>query len=295
MRRMNMKIMNEMKTPESITESINNMNIEKMASGMQAKRYDREEDTWYKQDYLGTEGLSEYIASRLLSTSAIPHVEYEPCSFMMGNKEVVGCKSDNFLKEGERLVSTYELIEQELHIDITKEIVHMEVEEKIKYFVDTVVSLTGYDKFGEYLTNLLQLDAVTKNDDRHFNNISFIQDQNGNYRPAPIYDNGSAFLSDKYTYGENLSYDQTIKEMDNVLAKPFSMDFDEQLDACERLYPSTIHLKRNVDIDEKMLEKYYSKEDIDIAKTVLSQSQRKYTYLFIDEKEKQNMKEYEDM
>ena len=167
-----MKVMSNIRTPESIKETTD---MEKMASGMQSKRYDRDENIWYKQDYLGTEGLSEYAASMLLQESSVPHVVYNPCSFMMGNREVIGCKSDNFLNDGERLVSTYELIEQELHIDIAKEISHMEdVEDRIKFFVDTVVNLTGYEKFGEYLTNLLQLDAVTKNDDRHFNNIAVI-------------------------------------------------------------------------------------------------------------------------
>lgn len=277
-----MKVMSNIRTPESIKETTD---MEKMASGMQSKRYDRDENIWYKQDYLGTEGLSEYAASMLLQESSVPHVVYNPCSFMMGNREVIGCKSDNFLNDGERLVSTYELIEQELHIDIAKEIAHMEdVEDRIKFFVDTVVNLTGYEKFGEYLTNLLQLDAVTKNDDRHFNNISFIQDQEGNYRPAPIYDNGSAFLSDKYTYGENLTEDQIIKEMDGVLAKPFSLDFDEQLDICEKLYPSTIQLKKNVVLDEEMLSKFYKEEDIAVVKEIVSQAQRKYSYLFIDSK-----------
>lgn len=277
-----MKVMSNIRTPESIKEMTD---MEKMASGMQSKRYDRDENIWYKQDYLGTEGLSEYAASMLLQESSVPHVVYNPCSFMMGNREVIGCKSDNFLNDGERLVSIYELIEQELHIDITKEISHMEdVEDRIKFFVDTVVNLTGYEKFGEYLTNLLQLDAVTKNDDRHFNNISFIQDQEGNYRPAPIYDNGSAFLSDKYTYGENLTEDQIIKEMDGVLAKPFSLDFDEQLDICEKLYPSTIQLKKNVVLDDKMLSKYYREEDIVVVKEIISQAQRKYSYLFTDNK-----------
>lgn len=277
-----MKVMSNIRTPESIKETTD---MEKMASGMQSKRYDRDENIWYKQDYLGTEGLSEYAASMLLQESSVPHVVYNPCSFMMGNREVIGCKSDNFLNDGERLVSIYELIEQELHIDITKEISHMEdVEDRIKFFVDTVVNLTGYEKFGEYLTNLLQLDAVTKNDDRHFNNISFIQDQEGNYRPAPIYDNGSAFLSDKYTYGENLTEDQIIKEMDGVLAKPFSLDFDEQLDICEKLYPSTIQLKKNVVLDDKMLSKYYREEDIVVVKEIISQAQRKYSYLFTDNK-----------
>ena len=105
---------------------INVTEMEKMASGMQSKVFDQTENVLYKQDYLGTEGLSEYVASKLLEGSEVEYTSYMPCQFMMGNREVTGCKSENFLKPGERLVSTYELLENEYHIDIAKEVAHIE-------------------------------------------------------------------------------------------------------------------------------------------------------------------------
>lgn len=271
------------------SEEIKNMTeMEKMASGMQSKVFDQTENVWYKQDYLGTEGLSEYVASKLLEGSEVEYTSYIPCQFMMGNREVTGCKSENFLKLGERLVSTYELLENEYHIDITKEVAHIEdIGDRIKFFVDKVVEASGYEEFGSYLSGLLRLDAVTKNDDRHFNNISLIRNEKGEYRPAPIYDNGGAFLSDKYTYGEHLTEDQVLCEMDRVMAKPFSMDFDEQLDACEALYPCKLTFNKNAEIDEDMLSHYYDKDDIDTVKTMVVQAQRKYSYMFENHYEKE--------
>lgn len=101
-------------------------------------------------------------------------------------KSVVGCKSKNFLLPGDRLVSSYEIIEQYRKIDITKTIVSMDVPDKIKYFVETIEDITGLKDYGKHLTNILQLDAITKNEDRHFNNIAFIQHEDGSFEPAPI-------------------------------------------------------------------------------------------------------------
>lgn len=251
------------------------------SDGAQQKIFKLSENTWYKQDYLGTEGLSEYAVSQLLALSGVPYVSYLPSRFYMINKEVVGVKSENFLTEGESLISVHRLLKKKFGFDIEKAIVPMDIEEKIRFFVDKVIETTGYEDFGVYLTNMLQLDAVTKNDDRHFNNISFIMGKNGKFRPAPIYDNGGAFLSDQYTYGYNLSYEQTISSMDKVKAKPFSADFDEQLDACEKLYPSTLHLQKDLQLDEKLLD-MYDIRDIEKVYIILRQSQRKYRYLFSD-------------
>lgn len=253
------------------------------ADGMQSKFYNKDNDCWYKQDYLGTEGLSEYVASRLLENSNVEHVEYEPCQFKNNKKSVIGCCSKNFLLPGERLISAYELIKNHKGFDIADKTASMpEVFERIKFFVETVVEITDLQEFGQYLTKMLQLDAVTKNDDRHFNNISVIQDKNGHYRFCPIYDNGGAFLSDQYTYGDNLSTEDIYREMDGVLAKPFSTDFDEQMDECEKLYPATLCLKRNVELDKGMLFYFYSENDIDKVCEMVRQSQRKYSYLFQD-------------
>ena len=255
------------------------------SNGAQLKFYNKEDHMWYKQDYMGTEGLSEYAASMLLSGSNVPYVKYMPCKFLIEKRNVIGCKSENFLKQGEQLISTHKLIKIHYGIDIEKLIVPMSIEDKIQTYVDKVVSVTGYEDFGSYLTKILQLDAVTKNDDRHFNNISFILDKEGNYRPAPIFDNGGAFLSDQYTYGENLQYDEVLMQMDKVTAKPFSRDFDEQMDVCEKLYPAKLILNKKPHIDVDMLSKFYALPEVEKIQIILNQSIGKYQYLFQETKE----------
>lgn len=70
--------------------------------GNQAKFYDSITDGWYKADYLGYEGLSEYVVSELLKRSEIKNpcfqfVLYDICSFKIGNKQLTGCYSRNFI------------------------------------------------------------------------------------------------------------------------------------------------------------------------------------------------------
>lgn len=250
------------------------------SSGAQAKYYDEAQRTWYKQDYLGTEGLSEYAACCLLNGTDLAHASYLPCRFRMGNRTVTGCRTKHFLQTGECLFSSHRLIKTYTGIDIEKALVPMSVKERIRFFVDTLVDITGYADFGRYLTKLLQLDAVIKNDDRHFNNISFVRTADGCYVPAPVFDNGGAFLSDQYTYGEELDYNEVLYQMQQVQAKPFSRDFDEQLDACEELYPAELTLNRDAPIDFAMLGTFYTEKDINKVRVLLAQAQRKYPYLF---------------
>lgn len=251
--------------------------------GMQQKFYDEKSNYWYKEDYLGTEGLSEHITSILLENSDLPHVEYKACQFEMGQKEVIGCKSKNFLKENERLVSAYELFEKYKNIDIAKKIAGQPVTDKIKYFVENVIEITGIHDFGQYLTKMLQLDAVTKNEDRHFKNICFIVDENNQFRVCPVFDNGAAFLSDKYTYGPLSKV--TDDKLKSVEAKPFSTDFDEQLDACESLYPANINLKQMKEISlysKELLTSLYGDEEVEACIDLIRDAERKYAYLFYD-------------
>lgn len=252
------------------------------SDGMQQKFYDKTTDTWYKEDYLGTEGLSEYATSLLLRNSGITHVEYKPCLFPMGKKEVVGCKSKNFLKDGEVLISTYALFKKYRDIDIAEYLGGRPCEEKIKYFVENIIDITGIKDFGQYLTGILQLDAVTKNDDRHFRNICVITEDGKTFRPAPIFDNGGAFLSDQYSYGTDLKGNELYLTVDSVQAKPFSLDFDEQMKICERLYPNNIYFRPLKEKDFFCVNSIYSENDINKILDIMRISLRKYSYLFYD-------------
>ena len=62
----------------------------------------QKEDTWYKADYCGYEGLVEYVVSKLLRFSNLnenEYVIYDTEQIIYGDTIYNGCKSTNFLKE----------------------------------------------------------------------------------------------------------------------------------------------------------------------------------------------------
>lgn len=89
-----------------------------------------------------------------------------------------------------------------------------------------------YDTVGymckEYLDSILCLDAITMNDDRHFNNISLLG-KGGRYKPAPIFDNGCSCLVDMNCYPMGNSLESLLRA---VYAKPFYTGYEKQVSGC---------------------------------------------------------------
>lgn len=249
--------------------------------GNQAKFYDSITDGWYKADYLGYEGLSEYVVSELLKRSEIKNpcfqfVLYDICSFKIGSKQLTGCYSRNFIEETEADLTLFRFFKLYYGIDITIQMLGMSIKEQIKYVVDSVESVTGLSNFGAFLTLVLELDAFVLNDDRHFRNISILKYDNGGFGLAPIFDNGGSLLSDEYTY-----FDDNLERLIEIVeSKPFSCNFDEQLDAAEELYGIQIKFPNSVrfleEIKPKILE-YYNIEQFKRVEYVLRHSIRKYS------------------
>lgn len=83
---------------------------------------------------------------------------------------------------------------------------------------------------------------------------------------------------------EDYSLDEDMyKLMDKIKAKPFNADFNEQLEAAQKLYGDHLELSfTNKDIDDvfDMVKEYYDSEIINRAKTVLLYQKHKYQYIF---------------
>lgn len=69
--------------------------------------------------------------------------------------------------------------------------------------------------------------------------VAMIADPTGQYEYCPIFDNGAALLSDT-TMDYPLGGD-TYEMIGEVQAKTVSSNFDEQLDAAEKLYGQRLH------------------------------------------------------
>lgn len=241
--------------------------------------------TWYKADYTGYEGMTEYMVSNLLKFSNLKEEDYI-CYYTeeihYGHMNYLGCSSTNFLPEGWQLITLERLFQSFYGESLNKSIYRIEeVENRIRFLVEQTIRITGLEGFGKYMSELLTIDAFFLNEDRHTHNIAVLMDEEGKYHYCPVFDNGAGLLSDTtMDYPMNV---ETEKLMESVTSKTFCQDFDTQLDAVEKLYGQHIKFDfREKDV-QLLLENeiYYSGEIKERILYIILEQKRKYSYLFL--------------
>lgn len=240
-------------------------------------------DTWYKADHMGYEGLAETLISEMLKKSNVKNfVEYKPVLIQNNGTEKTGCASRSLKAEDEMLIPFERLHRAYKGKGLSAAIATLpDPREKILYTVDFIERVTGLTEVGPYITLLLELDAFTLNEDRHTNNLAVIRNNDTKeFRLCPIFDNGLSFLSDLNDYPLDKDTYTCIK---HVQAKPFDSSFDAQLDAAEDLYG--IHLKFSFNRDDipdllSSLCDIYDSDIIGRVESVLLEQMRKYKIFF---------------
>ena len=239
---------------------------------------------WYKADHMGYEALCEVVISNLLRKSNVNEfVTYHPTKIEFDGKVINGCYSDNFKKKNESIITLEHLAKQWLSNSMAKEMLkYPDTEERIKRTVRFIEKATKLKKVGQYITMMLELDAFFLNEDRHTNNIAFIlNDDTGEYRFCPYFDFGLSLLADTT---EDCPMGEDIYQLiDKIQAKPFSTDFDTQLEAAIHLYGDRLKLSfTNADIENVFdeVKDYYDAQTITRTKTILLYQKHKYGYMF---------------
>ena len=257
-------------------------NERKSSKGNQLKW--NKEDMWYKADYTGYEGLAEYMSSHLLTFSNLAtdnYVLYDTEDIVYGDKVYHGCRSKSFLHEGEQLVTLERLFAERYGESLYRSIYAIEgVEDRLKFIAEQVERMTGIEDFGASLCDLLTIDALFLNEDRHTHNIAVIRKPDGGYRTSPIFDNGAGLLSDTtmdYPIGQDV---YTL--IDKVQAKTVCSDFTEQLEAAEDLFGQRLHFGYGHREIDALLEadSCYGSTEKDRVRTILNEQRRKLIYLF---------------
>lgn len=118
---------------------------------------------WYKADYMGYEGLAEYMISHLLIKSTLSkeeYVLYEPVEIKYKTNIYSGVKSRSFLEKDWQIITLERLYKnfsgESLYIDMYKIPDH---EERMCFLVNQVERMTGLENFGIYLNKLFTIDA----------------------------------------------------------------------------------------------------------------------------------------
>lgn len=215
--------------------------VQGSSKGTQPKYY--EDGYWYKVNHVGYEGLAECLASTILRhTNVNNYVEYEQC--MVNGRS--GCRSKNFIQGNESFISFQRLYELHTGENLQNDIrIIPEPGGRIRYVVDFIFDHTGLD-CSEYLSQILTLDMLILNTDRHFNNLGIIVDaETGICSAAPIFDNGNSLLSD----WERFCKDTLEENIELVYGQPFSSSLEAQAEC------AGIGLAIDYDGLEKELEK----------------------------------------
>lgn len=238
---------------------------------------------WYKADYTGYEGFAEYVISNLLKKSNIPEdllCIYDTETIQYGNVTYNGCKSEEFLKNGQQLITLERLYKNAYGQSLYTSVFHIDdYKERLEFLVKSASKLTGIEDFGKYISILFAIDALFLNEDRHTHNIAVISD-NKTYSLCPIFDNGAGLLSDTtmdYPMGMDI-----LEAIDSVESKTICDDFDEQLDIAEQLYGNNIKFSFDKKDVENIIDSdtVYDAEVKERVKKVLFDRMRKYSYLF---------------
>ncbi len=209
----------------------------------------KQDGYWYKADMLGFESLAEAVVSHLLKRSNIGEFAvYEPVTISYDGQQYRGCRSLEFKKENEELISLERLAKSYTSFGLAQMLERItDVEERILYTVELVENLTGLDDFGVYLTSLLELDTFFLNVGRHTGNIMLLYDtKQKEYRFAPVFDMAQALFSDT----KNVCPPEKgmVECYHAVTARPFSGNFDEQWKTANELYGK--HLKFDFSANE---------------------------------------------
>ncbi len=243
------------------------------------------DDWWYKADAFGYEGLAEVTVSHMLEFSNVDNIlTYEPVNIIYRGKTYRGCKSKNFRREQEEIITLERLSRSYTGFSLAKELSWItDVRQKILYTTELVENVTGLEDFGEYLAIMLEIDAFFLNEDRHTNNIALIYDlKTKSYRLCPFFDMGLSLFSDtREAYPLTLDIEECRSR---IKGKPFSRDFDEQLDAVNELYGSYLkfHCSRaDMELVCGETGEYYSEEELKRVKEILRYQMRKYQYMFL--------------
>lgn len=228
--------------------------------------------SWVKTDFLGYEGLSEVVASRLAAALGLDHVEYRPCIVEMPQRKVFGCISEDFAK-GAAETTLGSILENVMprDFDITR---LATTADRVEAVCEATERFIPRGELLDYLNTMLSFDKLIFNEDRHLFNIIFLVNDDGTLRRAPLFDNGAGLFSDEtMSFGRSMPVRTCINK---VKSKPFSTDFRKQVGYLNSLCGDPFEDIQLVKIHTADLYDYYPADCVSRALSALRLSLEKH-------------------
>lgn len=171
----------------------------------------------------GHECVNELIVSRVMDVLKIPHLLYQliHADICISKKNIQTwiCASKNFRNENEEKTGF------DVLYDLEKEEDESPLEFAVRY------------GWAEYMYQMFLIDYLTANRDRHGSNLEVLQNQDGRFRMAPLFDQGVSLLFS--TYGD----EKQIEDFDVMKDFPANNFVGaKSLEYNLSLIPAEIHL-----------------------------------------------------
>lgn len=222
------------------------------SKGNQSKWYMTEEKIFVKApfNYNGVQFrdyLCEKIASSIGRQLNFPVIDAEVCKIKDGEHLGFGSFTHSFLAKDEVHITFYRLLSKfELTSFIQTFDSGIPTDKKFDMVLQVLKECCGIDA-SEYLFQMVVLDYLIGNEDRHLNNFGVVYSPSTKkYRMAPIFDSGLAFFEHDTKYlGRPLHVC-----MRQMRAKPFSADFDKSLKAARKI--TGMDVKGNISLSGLM-------------------------------------------
>ena len=193
------------------------------SKGAQPKWYLREQNSFLKQDMHGYESISEWAVYNILDKcSNIPKERLVPYYLCYIN-DVEGCYSEDFKVEEDEIPLS--ALGKRAGNRFADRLMRLNSKDGLDFIKSLLESVTG-KTFDYELKLMLAVDAFFLNEDRHLTNISLLQDSTGNYRLAPLFDNGMSLLSRLDEYPLDVSI---AKHIERVTPYLLDNDFKEHV------------------------------------------------------------------
>ena len=153
--------------------------------------------------------LNEVIATRIMNRLHIPCIEYS----LIWDEEAPYSICEDFVNENTELVPAWRILQTKKQPNSIS---------LYQHFIDCASDL-GIPNVVPFLDQMIVIDYLILNEDRHFNNFGALRDAQTLewIGMAPIYDSGSSLGYDKTT--------PLMKDKKNILCKPFKKHHEEQL------------------------------------------------------------------
>lgn len=187
----------------------------------------------YKKDQFGYESISEVLVSTLESCiEGFSYADY----YLSSEKKYSGCCYSELFNINGSEITLHRLLSQVVNTNVLyEEYENEDFLNMVEGILQSEYSISAHEYFG----TICKLDSITLNDDRHTNNISFIN--RGSYFDfMPVYDNGASLLSDLRKYPLDGAINGYIPW---VSSKPFNTNFMVQV----YYFRDTPPLKINID------------------------------------------------